>query len=324
MLVSLLWRCPIPVSTTPPSQGSPSHLHCALPSCLFLNTPSFLWGPLSTFMTHTHIYRHIQTSKAKNRTQRKSMLYLSFWIWVISIYELPDSSIFLKFSFLFLTAMHSHIFCIHLSVDGYLSWFYFLAIVNNFTVLCVSISVVGYRVLWVSPGMVQLAHMIVLLLVLQNPDFYNGWTSLYFHQQEIKALSPLHPHQNSPSFVFLMTALLKRMRYNRKFECEFPLWWRGLNILTSTHVLKAWLYHVLHLKMTEPLGNKTYGKMVVYVKGNIDLFIFFSPPLPPLLSVFCHYQVSKCVFSCTLSWDMASQFTSGPVTEQSDWNHEPR
>ena len=123
-----------------------------------------------------------------------------------------------------------HIFFIHSSVNGYLSCFYTLDIVNNAAIK------MGVRIsLWdsdfVSIGYTPRSGIdaglygssIFNFLSNLHTVFHNGCSSLQSHQQCIRILFPPHPHQHL-SLVFLIIDILTGVRWNLTygFDLHFP------------------------------------------------------------------------------------------------------
>jgi hypothetical protein len=111
--------------------------------------------------------------------------------------------------------LYTHIFFIHSSVVGNLSWFHSLAIVNRATINTNIQASLLYILIYISsdicPRVVWQGYKVGLFLVfLRNlhTDFHSNYTSLHSYQQCIRAL---FPHILTIYCCFL--------------SCWWPIWW---------------------------------------------------------------------------------------------------
>lgn len=123
----MVWYCPTQVFSVL------CHLWLYLPF-IIASFPSVVGLPSNSLAFYLHFYAYIYI----NTIQRDSWdikKTLSFWIWV-TLMDFPAFSFWKFYNFIFLqlnktTLWKYSIFIIHSSVNGYLGWFPFLAVVNR-------------------------------------------------------------------------------------------------------------------------------------------------------------------------------------------------
>jgi hypothetical protein len=112
----------------------------------------------------------------------------------------------------------NHIFCIHFSVEGHLSSFQLLDIINKAAmniVEHVSLLYVGASFGYMPRSGIVGSSDSTMSSFLRNlqTDFHSGCTSLQSHQQWRSVLSP-HPRQHLLSPEFLILAILTSVRWD--------------------------------------------------------------------------------------------------------------
>jgi hypothetical protein len=137
----------------------------------------------------------------------------------------PNASIYFWITWFYFSlelnkTLLNDIFLIHLSLVWHLGCFYSLAIVDSATVN------IGVHVSLLYPDLHSFGYMpkscifgsydssIFSFLRNFHSAFYSGCINLHPHQQCIRVPVLLHPHQHLLLFVFLIIAILTRMRWN--------------------------------------------------------------------------------------------------------------
>lgn len=148
-------------------------------------------------MIYTHVHAH--TRKCKSRVcMWEKMWYLFFLFWLISLSIMSSKSIHfpanIKILFFIANKILCHIFFVHSSVDRFLGWFHFLAIVKN-EVMNIDIQIA------------------VLFLILEEPPLQlPQWLPTLYRVP----FSPC-PHRHFLSFIFLKATLTGWNWFSKKF-----------------------------------------------------------------------------------------------------------